>query len=530
MDFFTTLPSELILRIFNFLPTSHPSPLLPVILTSKRLNDLITPLLYSHITLHTCDDPLGFHQPSLDSLTTPKNVERVKKYTKVATIRMKTDDDDDEYTITKKEIENMEMQMMLFWMKFAEEDVSIEEVYTDSLTITPSLPSYLRNRIKSTKACLSGRVQTSLDTARESELFTSLASLTITELDANFGNFARSWKFLQSVRSTLTHLKLAGDEAMLKYFIDSATTNDLPRMLERYTFTPEEGGGGRLENIRSLDLSYFLGLDDVISEFATQMVKVDAITKLRVAHCEMSNQFIRAVTSVMSNLTDLNLDIRNGGREVIHDILCGLPSECRLSSLAVRCKEDRSLSGLGLEDNKPGQGPLIKKECFERFKKTLKKLKIEYVLNLGELEEVVNETVEEIPVQCGVGDDGHLSLEVLAGYPVLEDLAIAIGNFEMKESAPKFPKLRSLYLLNNLNRGVETSFVKKCIEWLISNSNRSDHFLPLQVVLYKDTEDAFLRWCNLGAHAGLPVLNIESSEELGRTAKELALYYPHIDV
>ncbi|KAK6540588.1 hypothetical protein TWF694_009377 [Orbilia ellipsospora] len=507
MDFTAILPNELILYIFGFFPTSYPSPLLPALLTCKRLNTLLAPILYSHITLRTVNDPPGFHQPSIDTLCLPENIERLKKYTKLLTLItwMNPMDDDENFTWDKEIAKWFASQVITFWTNGQLEECPIEEIYIDSLVVTLALHPSIRSRVKSTTASavsLYSNGGPNLDAACVAEAFTFLSTIYISDLASDFGNFAPCWEFLQSVQSSLSHISFRASGGLMMMFINRLGPNKLPGVWEKYNFSVGEGGK-KLDRVKKLELLYVYKLDETISVF-NWMVNLDKITSFRVIGCEVSSKFILAVTPYMVHLTELNIEVRDGGREVIDEIFSGLKTTV-LEKLRVRCRDNRDLHGR----------VAIKKGGFEKFKNTLKQLKIEHLIGTGESEEAS----EAAPV-AGDGDQNgdELNLEVLAEFSGLQDIAASVFKREGQDF-PVLSKLRSI-CLNGLYDGVETTFVKEFVECIISSYNRSNVLLLLQVIVYTDKEEK-LRWCNLGAHAGLPAADFGSDEAFKRTYEEL---------
>ncbi|EPS45539.1 hypothetical protein H072_486 [Dactylellina haptotyla CBS 200.50] len=516
MDFTSKLSNGLLSEIFTFLPTTLPSPLYSTVLVCKRFHEHATPILYSHITLTSIESPQSFHQPSLDALSNSPHLKHVKKFS-IRTVPCEVYDDGS-YTIKPRALEDMGLQLSFFCLKF--EEGQVKEVTTDHLGIMAYTPSHLRQVTKFATATLYSRGGQELDAARETELFISLQELRINDFAGGFSNFARAWKFLQSVRSTLKKVHFVGSGALMVIYVSEE--NQLGSILEKYTFSNEEGGG-RLDNVEELMLEYLVKLDDVIVPFG-KMIDMEKVRRMKMVLCETSFAFMSHAVGIMKDLIHLDLSVGNGGREKIEEVLKGV-SSTGLRSLRIKCAD------------KTGAGRKISIDAFEKHQGTLRRLWVEYYTKQPDQiivaeDEDEDKWMQEIPVRWHKDASDDLNLETLAGFAMLEHLAVALDKDRAWDDwAPKFPSLKSLHVLNSrqLQHRMTSEllpFQKAWVKWFASPYE--ERTCPLQVVSFEDGED--LTWYNLGAHSGLP--RIDGLQDLDPQArvsrKDVKLWYPDI--
>ncbi|KAK6527598.1 hypothetical protein TWF694_004582 [Orbilia ellipsospora] len=434
MDFTTKLPSDIITQIFSFYPTSRPSWFLAPILTCKNLHRIVTPILYSHITLTVTTYPPGFNRRVWESLCLARNTEKLAKYTRILTIMSAEwwidQDGLQEFNMQSSDLMDIGGRLVKFCQKFPEG--AIQEVYVGSLQLALTLPAHLLSVTKYVSAKLSGLNFIETLTKSQSSPLSSLTTITLDKIDVSYKSIGYSWKFLESVNNTLTHLRFKADVSMKKRYFDHGRIRYLegetcPPILHPDTFT-DKSSGGNLTCVTKVEMEHLIFLDELILQFEN-LLDWENVQAFKMWKCEAAEKFTVHVTGRMPNLTDLDLDISHTEKNVIDDVLDGL--KCNgLKSLRITC--------LALKE----KGVLRKGVM--RHRETLKRLWIEcnaggYTLEMP-VQTRKRKPRRKVPVHDDAGDE-ELTLEMLAEFPLLEHLAIALEKFEDKEVAPVVSKI-----------------------------------------------------------------------------------------
>ncbi|KAF3927980.1 hypothetical protein ABW20_dc0110044 [Dactylellina cionopaga] len=440
MDLTTKVPNEVLGHILSFLPKTlfngHPQPLYSCALVSKRFNALATPHLYAHVTLTSSST--GFRRSSIDSLTLPQN--RGIKFVREITVETTPQGApaDEGYVINPRVLVDMQIQLGFLFLKFA--DV---QVHTDSLAIISSLP---QQNVKSVGGSLYRHGTQDLDNAREfGFLSTSLENVTIKDVSATFTNFARAWKFCQSVKKTLKSLRLVGTEILITMHLSDQ--NMLGKVMQKHMLSPIEGENENqnqavLSNVESISLEYLVNMDEVIAPFG-DMIPVEKLKRVKILNCQRSEGLINSIASQAQRLIDLDIHLEAEGcsrsRELESALLEMAANGCLLQSLKVKVVDCLEGADLGVV--------YIRKQAFEAHKSKLKRLWVEYIINQpcsvpkakeGEDEED-EKWLQEALVKFDISGNQldaygrkaediqlELSLEVLETFPVLEHLALAV--------------------------------------------------------------------------------------------------------